>query len=229
MVRIAVMMDENTSKGGTHYEFSKNYIDAIANAGGLPFGIPYVKNIISDVVNEFDGFFSVGGFIESPSHWYIAGQKTIYPKSEGRVEVEPAIMQKFLEAKKPVLGACSGMQTLAALNGCKLKTEVEGHSEVNHDVRIVDGTLLSQIVRVPSLNVNSRHREAVAVVSPQVRVGAFAPDGTIEAIELPGHPFALGYQWHQEDFCREDHPGNRIFAAFVQSARDRKHNQLGCG
>jgi hypothetical protein len=36
-------------------------------------------------------------------------------------------------------------------------------------------------------------------------------DGVIEAIELPGHSFAIGIQWHQERYVASNHGGNRIF------------------
>ena len=55
-------------------------------------------------------------------------------------------------------------------------------------------------------------------MSDNVVASAFAPDGTIEAIEVPAHRFALGLQWHPEAFATADNPGNRIFKAFVDEA-----------
>ena len=48
----------------------------------------------------------------------------------------------------------------------------------------------------------------------------------IEAVEVPGHPFALGVQWHPErPEMRDDdslRAGSRaLFAAFVQACRAR--------
>ncbi|MBI4771764.1 MAG: gamma-glutamyl-gamma-aminobutyrate hydrolase family protein [Chloroflexi bacterium] len=34
--------------------------------------------------------------------------------------------------------------------------------------------------------------------APGLEVTARAPDGIIEALEVPGHPFGLGVQWHPE-------------------------------
>jgi gamma-glutamyl-gamma-aminobutyrate hydrolase PuuD len=55
--KIAVMLDENTSRGGTHYETHKDYFSAIDQAGGVPYGIPYLADMVDAVINEFDGFF----------------------------------------------------------------------------------------------------------------------------------------------------------------------------
>jgi putative glutamine amidotransferase len=46
---------------------------------------------------------------------------------------------------------------------------------------------------------------------------AWAPDGTVEAIEDPRHPFLLGVQWHAETLI--DDPGQlRLFRALVDAA-----------
>ena len=224
--RIAVIMDENTSGDGTRYETTKAYFVAVQRAGGLPFGIPYVPEMIEPVVEEFDGFVSVGGRIRFPADWYAPGDGSRYPSSE-RLEVEQALMRGFLDRDKPVLGICNGMQMLACLNGCRMVSDVRSLSSdiMQHDERgllhratIKAGTALSRIVGVSEIDVNTHHREAVVAVSNTVVASAFAPDGTIEAIEVPAHRFAIGLQWHPEAFAASDNPGNRIFGAFVEEA-----------
>ena len=221
--KIAVMLDENTSRGGTHYETHKDYFSAIDQAGGVPYGIPYLADMVDPVINEFDGFFSIGGGVCFPPEWYQTGQTSPFPPSE-RTAIEVAIMEGFLAADKPVLGACNGMQILAALHGCRLRSDLENtvHTTGPHSVTLIKGSRLAQIVGAKALEVNSRHREGVAEISDQLRVSAVAPDGIIEAIEVPNKRYALGYQWHQENFWREDHAGNLILAAFVASAEARR-------
>lgn len=67
--RIAVILDENTSGGGRRNEASKGYFEGIANAGGLPFGVPYLAEMVDVVLSDFDGVLSVGGRFSYPSHW----------------------------------------------------------------------------------------------------------------------------------------------------------------
>ena len=60
--RIAVILDENTSGDRSRYEASKGLFSAIRDAGGLPFGIPYLPEIVGTVIEEFDGLVcAVGG------------------------------------------------------------------------------------------------------------------------------------------------------------------------
>jgi putative glutamine amidotransferase len=228
--RIAVIMDENSSSGGTGYEMPKAYFTAVQRAGGMPFGIPYLADMVETVVAEFDGFVSVGGRIQFPREWYVPGDGSRYPSSE-RLEVEQALMRGFLDRDKPVLGICNGMQMLACLHGGRMVHEVRKtgpqilvHDErtAMHSVEIVPGTMLSRILGTARLDVNSRHQEAVVEVSDRAVVAARADDGVIEAVEIPARRFAIGVQWHPEAFANQDHPCNELFSAFVQ-ATQRSH------
>ncbi|WP_449095286.1 MULTISPECIES: gamma-glutamyl-gamma-aminobutyrate hydrolase family protein [unclassified Rhizobium] len=224
--RIAIILDENTSTGGTRYEAAKGYFRGVSNAGGLPFGIPYLSEVVSVVLNEFDGLVAVGGRFAYPDSWYISAETSRAPPSE-RLDIERAIVEGYLERDKPVLGICAGMQMLACLNGCRLTPDLRASfpSVVEHDkrdylhaVEIRPDSRLAEIIRKPRIDVNSFHREAIAQLSPTVVASAHAEDGLIEAIEVVSNSFAIGLQWHQEQFVDTDHPGNAVFRALVEAA-----------
>ncbi|MBV9219202.1 MAG: gamma-glutamyl-gamma-aminobutyrate hydrolase family protein, partial [Methylobacteriaceae bacterium] len=86
-----------------------------------------------------------------------------------------------------------------------------------HEVAIHSRTRLAAIVDASTMEVNTLHREALARTGSGVTVGAAAPDGIIEAIEIASQRFAVGLQWHQEAFAQDAHPGNAVFAAFVHA------------
>ncbi len=224
--KIAVLLDENTSGDATRYEASKNYFRAVHAAGGAPYGIPYFLDMVERIVGEFPALLCVGGRFAYPNDWYVGGLASLYPASE-RLPVEQALMQGFLERDKPVLGICAGMQMLGCLNGCRLAPEIAvinpqamAHDQRGflHDIAITPGTRLAEILGTAQLRVNTFHREALADSSGAAVISARAPDGIIEAVEVPSKRFALGLQWHQEAFTGQDHPGNAIFAAFVRAA-----------
>ena len=225
--RIAVLLDENTSGGATRYEASKNCFRAIRDAGGLPFGIPYLPEIVDPVIRDFDGLFTVGGRFAYPDDWYAGPGVAKAPRSE-RFEVERALMQSYLDRDKPVLGICAGMQMLACLAGCRMSPDIgaDRPGALPHDrrgrlhaVSVVPGTLLSAVVAEPWFMVNTLHREAVIELAEGVVAGAHAADGVVEAVEIPSRAFAVGLQWHQEAFAAEDHPGNAVFGRFVRACR----------
>ena len=224
--RIAVILDENTSGDGTRYEAAKGYFRGVRDAGGLPFGIPYLPEIVDVVLEEFDGLLSVGGRFAYPDEWYLPGEVSRAPPSE-RLAIERAIVEGFLARDKPVLGICAGMQMLACLNGCRLTPDlrVMMPEALEHDrrgqlhaVKLAANSHLAAIIGEPTIEVNSFHREAVAQLSPSVVASAHAADGIIEAIEIPASRFAIGIQWHQELLLGTDHPGNRLFQGFVEAA-----------
>ncbi len=224
---IAVILDENTSGDGSRYEISKGCFMGVRDAGGIPFGVPYLPEIINIVVEEFDGLLCTGGRYAYPAEWYVGRQVSNAPFSE-RFAIEQAIIQSFIGRDKPVLGICAGMQLLAGVKGCRLWSSVREAvpNAIEHDKRgslhrvsIAPETRLAGLVGQSDLLVNTSHFEAIGELSPSVVVSARSDDGVIEAIEVPSHSFALGLQWHQELFAGNDHPGNGIFRGLVDACR----------
>jgi putative glutamine amidotransferase len=212
--RVAVLLDENTSSGSTRYEAAKGYFLSVSGAGGAPFGVPYEPAMVDLVVEDFDGLLTVGGRYAMPAEWYV-DEAAASPPTD-RLAVEVGLVRGFLARDKPVLGICAGMQVLAALHGARLTALIPEHNEKQrvHEVRIAPGSKLAGLVG-ERLSVNTFHNEAIVEVGGAVAT-AWADDGTIEAVELPGHRFALGVQWHQE-LHDQDHPGAAIFRGLVDA------------
>jgi putative glutamine amidotransferase len=218
--RIAVLMDEDTSSGGTRYEAHKGYFHAVLAAGGLPFGLPYDMNMI-DAVAEFDGLLTCGGRFAYPADWS-DGPASDAPTSS-RLDVECALLRSFLADDRPILGICAGMQTLACLHGGRLTRDLRtalpnalphDGPDAEHDVALAPGSRLAAATGRHRLRVNSFHREAVTRLADGLTATAHAPDGVVEAIEVADHRFALGVQWHPER-----RPETGLFAAFVAACR----------
>ena len=73
--------------------------------------------------------------------------------------------------------------------------------------------------------VNSLHHQAIKDVAPGLTVAACAPDGIVEAVEVEGHPFAIGVQWHPEELAENDVRAQRIFDALVEACQGRVKNE----
>jgi putative glutamine amidotransferase len=87
-------------------------------------------------------------------------------------------------------------------------------------VAIEKGSRLSAILNDDPLPVNSLHHQALKEVPSTYRVVARSPDGVIEGIEVPHHPFAVGVQWHPEELVASRETARRLFVAFVDVCRN---------
>lgn len=122
----------------------------------------------------------------------------IYPE---RDEVEKILLEGAIQAGKPLLGICRGMQFINVNMGGTATYGISGHVALNHP-------LSSSSSLLDGKSTNSYHGDGVPLlnVSSELRVLAQTDDSMAEAIYHPERPI-LGLQWHPErqdcDFDRE--------------------------
>lgn len=112
-------------------------------------------------------------------------------------------LRQALRSGLPIVGVCSGTQLLNVLHGGTLHQDLpaDGFAALDHrdehDVATA-GASLARRVLGGRPGVVSEHHQAVKTLGRGLTVTSLAPDGLIESLEVPGHPFALGVQWHPE-------------------------------
>jgi putative glutamine amidotransferase len=235
VIGITPDVGETTARPGRpalpRYELKQAYADAVLAAGGLPVVLPYSddENAPQQAIDLCDGLVVTGGAFDIPPELYgeKAGQK-LGPLKRGRTDWEQRLLRAALAADVPVLGICGGMQLLAVELGGTLYQDIlqeipgaldheqkSDPRQPGHPAKVVPGTALQAIVRSDGLEVNSTHHQAVKDPG-RGKVCALAPDGVIEAIELPGK-FALGVEWHPELLAGSEHLA--LYRALVERAR----------
>ena len=85
-----------------------------------------------------------------------------------------------------------------------------------HTVALTEGGMLSAITGARELGVNSYHHQGIRRLAPSLTAEAHAPDGLVEAVSCPAHPFLLAVQWHPEFSFRTDEASRAIFRAFAE-------------
>lgn len=231
-VKIGVTLDIAPSGSFSkrpHYALRVHYFDAVSYTGALPVPVPHLSDRIEDYLDNIDGLLVPGGGFASPKDWYEEPGADMPYEPSARLQYDLAVIEAALKRDMPVLGICAGMQLMAGLRGCKMTHNVHTRydtaidhmngapaEEYCHAVHVVSGTLLAEMYGAENApDVNSAHCEAVVSCPEGVIISATAPDGVIEAIELPQHRFALGVQWHPEFF-----PGQEpVIPALVKAAR----------
>ncbi len=88
-----------------------------------------------------------------------------------------------------------------------------------HPIAPVPGSLLHDLLG-DSVAVDSFHHQAVDAVGPGLVASARAPDGVIEAVEMPGR-FVLGMQCELHEEWRVEPRIQAVVEAFVGAARER--------
>ena len=166
------------------------------------------------VLDMCDGLLVTGGADVYPA-WYgkIADTARCGSFDFYRDSLEIGLIHKALESKIPIVGICRGEQILnVALGGSLIidiptdhdtliKHRLVDWKNCYHPVELIENTLLQSICQPTNLKVNSNHHQAVDVLSPQLSVSAYAPDGIIEALEWKqpeGKSFLIAVQWHPE-------------------------------
>ena len=81
-VRIAVLLDENTSGDATLYESPKTLFRMVADTGAMPCGIPYLPGREEQILAAHDGLISPGGRFDFPKAWFVEGRTSPAPSSE---------------------------------------------------------------------------------------------------------------------------------------------------
>ena len=211
-----------------------DYLESIRRAGGDPVELSYERDKPADVVGRSDGILLTGGGDIDPTFYGEQPHPTFQPSEPGRDAYEIELVREAVNANVPVFAICRGMQVLnvalggtlvqdipSMVNGALHHSVAEPRFAIAHEVWVANGsrlyTLMKEKLEGDSCQVNSRHHQSVKQVAPGWEASGTAPDGVIEAIEMPGDVFRLAVQWHPENFFRtgEFRP---LFEGFIEAA-----------
>ncbi|MBU0512123.1 MAG: gamma-glutamyl-gamma-aminobutyrate hydrolase family protein [Chloroflexi bacterium] len=228
-----------TYRHPSSYGFSLNalaeaYIQAVSQAGGIPVLIPLglPEEQLNDMLPRLDGIlFSGGGDIE-PQRFGADNHPEVKGVDTDRDRVEIQLARDVVRDGIPFLGICRGIQLINVALGGTLYTHLSDqypgaiqHSFLDeqprdylaHEVKVQAGTQLFEILGDPTIKVNSLHHQGIRQLAAGLKMTAQAPDGLIEGVEIPEHPFGIAVQWHPE-WLTAHAPMRDLFRAFVEAA-----------
>src|SRR5581483_11716297 len=184
----------------------EKYITAVrGGAGALPLLIPVLPDPLppQEILAAVDGLLFPGSPSNvSPRHYGGIPPREGVLQDEARDSTTLPLLKAAIAQGMPVLCICRGFQELNVAMGGTLHQhvhEVEGRSDHRedkeaaldvqygpaHPVR-VNGGLLAKILREREFQVNSLHSQGIDRLAPPLHADAIAPDGTVEAVSLPG-------------------------------------------
>ncbi|HEU5160239.1 MAG TPA: gamma-glutamyl-gamma-aminobutyrate hydrolase family protein [Streptosporangiaceae bacterium] len=204
------------------------YVSAVERAGGVPVLLPPASTRSAKAaVHALDGIVLAGGGDVEPGLYGAKRHAETGPPQPARDRYEFTLIRTAIEADVPFLGIGRGMQVLNVARDGDLVQHLpdavghDGHASVAgkmtaHEVRITLAGTLGKILGERA-DVPAHHHQAVRRLGRGLVAVAWTDDQVVEAVELQGHRFGLGVQWHPEE---DDDP--RLLEAFVAAAAGRR-------
>ena len=217
------------------FYLARFYSEAVEAAGGLPVHIPLIPSadFISGVMSNLDGLLLPGSDSDVDPLRY--GDEphpklgSVHPQKD---ETDLLALGQAEESGMPVFAICFGLQSLNVSRGGTLVQDIGSQhpnaikheqgaprDRASHRVKILDGSILSQLAGGTSAPVNSHHHQAIRKLGRELVGTAWAADGLVEAVEDPrSDRFVLGVQWHPELGWERDEFSKSLFRRFIAEA-----------
>jgi gamma-glutamyl-gamma-aminobutyrate hydrolase PuuD len=206
---------------------TRTYVDMVLAGGGMPVLLPPVAGV-ECAVDRCDAVLLSGGPDVAAHRYGAPAHPRTVAAHPDRDAAELAVLHRALSLGLPVLGVCRGAQLLNVALGGTLHQhlpDVVGHDGHNPTPGVFTDVAvrLDPATRVGAalgpavgdgLRVRCHHHQAVDRLAPGLVATAWAPDGTVEALEHAARPFVVGVQWHPE----QDAADTRLVAALVAAA-----------
>lgn len=218
----------------------KGYMEAVHAAGGYPVLLPVIedKKILAKALDICDGILLSGGEDIDPFHYGEENREYNGSINPHRDLMEIFLCQMCFESAKPLFGICRGIQVMNVAAGGTLIQDIPSeiaseklikHSQKapgwypTHYVTLKEESLVWKSFSKhlnsseKEVRVNSFHHQCIKQLANGFECTAVSNDGIIEAIEMKGHPFAVGVQWHPEIMWQKEKKYLEIFKLFISS------------
>ncbi len=213
------------------------YLDLVAAAGGQPVLVPPAAGLpatartgLARLGANLDALVLIGGGdLEAARYGRDPGPHDA-GASTARDDLELSLLDVALGRDLPVLAICRGMQLLNVRLGGDLVQHLPDVLATSvHQPRpgefgeVSVETAEKSVVRDvlgERLGVLCSHHQAVGNLGTGLVATAWSGDGVVEAVELSGHRFVVGVQWHPEESG-----DGRLFDALVAAT----HASEGAG
>ncbi len=207
------------------------YLDVIEEAGGEAVLLPprgeragpLEAARCERVVGALGGLVVIGGGDLDAARYGADPDPRNGGTSVQRDDLELGLIGAALAIDLPLLAVCRGMQVLNVCLGGDLVQQLPDRLGTSaHQPRpgafgpvaviTEEGSTVRGLLGART-EVLCSHHQAVERLGEGLVVTARSEDGVVEAVELPGHRFVVGIQWHPEETG-----DRRLFGALVDAA-----------
>jgi len=212
-----------------HYSVPTEYVDAVRRAGGVPVLLPPGEPHTIRWLHKLDGVVISGGTDVAPARYGGTEDPRVEAAAVERDQSDLELTASLVESIIPALFVCRGIQVLNVALGGTLHphlpdvVEHDIHRDENgiwttHAIDAVPGSAVAKAMGTEHVMTYSGHHQALDRVAERLAVTAVAPDGIVEAVELPGHPWLVAVQWHPEVTAHTDPTQQGLFDDLIRHA-----------
>lgn len=205
---------------------AQSHADLLAEVGCIPVMIP-MSSAIGSLTAAVDGLLLPGGPDVNPARYGAQAHPRTQAGPPAWDEAELAVIERALADELPLVAICRGMQLLNVQRGGSLHQhlpEVIGHDGHfpegesftlgRQRLQTEPGSQVAAMFSGETPEVACHHHQGISQLGAGLLVTARAPDGVVEAIEVSGHPFAVGVQWEPDETADD-----RLYRALAAAAR----------
>jgi putative glutamine amidotransferase len=199
--------------------------------------VPSLPDLMSaaEVAPRLDGILLTGTPSNVAPERYGEELEGEGPFDQGRDEIALSMVDRMIDAQKPVFGICRGFQEINVALGGTLRRDTSGSDDLirhhapdgvsfdamfdhRHAVELSGGGVLAQAYEKSALDVNSVHYQGIGKLADGLSIEARAPDGLIEAYSArPNGAPLLAVQWHPE-WDTENDPDSQTYFRLLGKA-----------
>lgn len=185
----------------------QSHVAFLSEAGCTPLLLPLLPGA-EDLAGRLDGLLVPGGPDLDPALYGEDAHPATRAMSPDADRVELTLVRRALDAAVPLLAICRGMQLLNVLHGGTLHqhlSDVTGHDGHRprtpsftlgrSPLKLLPGSRIARVLDEDEPETACHHHQAVDRLGEGLIATGWAEDGTVEAVEVTDHPFAIGVQW----------------------------------
>ncbi len=225
VVIVGRQSDEAQGVRGKPFAAGQTYFRAVERAGGVPLMLPPIPGLVDDIpslLRRFDAVvFHGGGDIDPRRYGQEATEESLYGIVPEHDAMELAMVAAAIEADKPVLAICRGLQVLNVALGGTLVQDIGSEDHwLQYTVNELDAG--SRIAKAMGTETPERchcvHHQALDQLGDGLRVVGRHAGGIVHAVELDDARWIVGTQWHPEDSAADDPQQQGLFDELVRQA-----------
>jgi putative glutamine amidotransferase len=188
-----------------------SYTRAVERAGGTPVVLPPVPaQSVSGLIAVLDGIVFTGGRDLDAALFYEEAHEENDPPDFRRDRFELALIRAAIDEDIPFLAIDRGMHLLNVARGgtltqhlpSRLGNETHRPDPVKltvHEVQLSAASKIGRALGASDVKVPAGHRQGINRIGSGLLTVAWTQDQVVEAVELQGHAFGVGVQWHPQE------------------------------